>query len=965
MRLAAILLVLLLVAAGLALLLTEGGEPDAPSAPPVRRSQDQPVARAPGLPGHTNDDHPENHRVTLEGVVFSGATGSPIPGATVRALGLGAESVCKSSSTGAWSLQCAAGDGGDHHLRIEHPRYVPRELEWTRWSGVETPVRIPPLFLLPVAAQIRGRVVGPDGESVPLAEVRVFHNVADGSSFSTESRGILRLNANEQGCFGPVPVPPGTVTVQANGIDLPDFGVSVIVAPGPIRTIEVEVVLPAPVFATGRVVDGEGHPLKATIVGWVREIETDPEGRFRVPLLPGEFARISARREGFLSTDLFRREALAGEEVRFELRPALELSGTVLEADGSPARAGLRVRCNLESALTDREGRFRLGLRPAGKCEIEVLEGHQIMQGEFSVVLDERTARDGVVLRLPEPIGFIDGLVLEAGSEKPLEGVEVGSQVTDEAGRFRISVAERGGGGWIESLGFRKDGYRFQRLNWGDEGEPVRIRLMRLGEVRVRAVDESGDPVAGAEIFDLSDVAPALGWTDQSGEATLTVPIGGAWFQAYHPIFGAGEAELTVEPGVVTDVSDIELKRTTTILITDENGVPLPDAWLRIPRFYNEIVQMADSAGVVRTLATRGFVTAPGREVIRLARDTHRDPGRTDEITFSLRPSTPATGRLVDRKGRPLPGQSIGGAPGGEVTTDGRGRFRIEGIPDGHPVDLTAELSAGIRVTAGVGGGDRDVVMQVPEMRRIRVRLIEAPPGIEGARDFTWVLYESLGHGVSLQVAKGTLPLSPEDQIVSLEGPPHADVLKVRCGPGTWRIYTGLHRQDTELEYDFPKSGKTVILVRDADRELIEGASIREAGTGAVLGKTNENGFWISEPDDRIPSGVLPLVVAAEGYVEEVIAARDLSTNAFEEVTLRKGGTVSVRIVGTSFARVFVLLRDNVSGEWNIDSSFIQFRRHLRPGRQQLLVCPEFRKPFVVPVKVKEGESTEVVIRVP
>lgn len=771
-RFAALMILLLLVAAGLALFLTEGSGPDSPPAPHAGGRPDQPSSPPPGRPSLSVDDHGEDHRVTLDGVVYSGTTGRPIPGATVRALGLGAESVCTSSDTGEWSLQCAAGDGGEHHLRIEHPRYVPRETEWTRWSRAGTPVRIPPLFLLPIAAQIRGRVVGPDGKSVPLAQVRVFHNVEDGTSFPTEFQGVHQLDADEQGLFGPVPVPPGTVTVQANSIDLPDFGVGVMVAPGPMRTIEVEVVLPAPEFVTGSVVDKEGRPLKATIVGWVREIETDPEGRFRVPLLSGEFARISARREGFRSTDLFRRQAFAGLDVQFELRPALDLSGTVLEADGSPARAGLRVRCNIESTLT-------------------------------------------------------------------------------------------------------------------------------------------------------------------------------------------------VEPGVIADVSDIALGCTTTLLITDEHGVPLPDAWLRIPTLYNETVKMADGAGMIRTLATRGFVTAPGREVIRLARDTYRDPWRTEELTFSLRPSTPVTGRLVDRKGRPLPGQSIEGAPGEEVMTDGRGRFRIEGIPDGHPVELTAELSDGIRVTAGVGGGDRDVVMQVPEMRRIRVRLIEASPDVEETRDLTWVLYESLGHGVSLQVAKGTLPLSPEDRIVTLESPPHADVLKLRCGPGTWRIYTGLHRQDTELEYDFPKFGKTVILVRDADREPIEGASIREAGTGAVLGKTNDRGFWISEPDDRVPSGVLPLVVAAEGYVEHIIAARDLSTNAFEELTLRTGGTVPVRIVGTSFARVFVLLPDGVSGEWDVDSTFLQFRRHLRPGRQRLLVCPQYQTPFVVPVEVREGESTEVVIRVP
>jgi len=156
-----------------------------------------------------------------------------------------------------------------------------------------------------------------------------------------------------------------------------------------------------------------------------------------------------------------------------------------------------------------------------------------------------------------------------------------------------------------------------------------------------------------------------------------------------------------------------------------------------------------------------------------------------------------------------------------------------------------------------------------------------------------------------------------------------------------------------------------VISVENAKGEPIEGATIREAGTGATLGKTDVCGIWISKKEDKIPSAMLPLVVGADGFVEEVIAARDLSTSAFREVTLRTGGEVSVRIVGTSWARVVALLPDDVPGESDTGSAFIRFRRHLRPGRQLLLVCPRFRKPFVVPVEVKEGKNTEVVIEVP
>jgi len=224
------------------------------------------------MPGLSADDRPEGDRVTLAGIVLSGATGEPISGATVRALGAGAESVRESSDIGEWLIECAAGDGNDRTIRVEHFLHVPREVEWSRRPRKATRVRMPPVLLLPVGAQLQGCVVGPRGEPVPFADVCVSHSVPASSSIPIEFWGRHRLRANEQGCFGPVPVPVGTVTVYANSFDLPEFGVSVFVEPGSVRAIEIEVVLPSPVFATGRVVDGEGRPLQATIVGWVREV---------------------------------------------------------------------------------------------------------------------------------------------------------------------------------------------------------------------------------------------------------------------------------------------------------------------------------------------------------------------------------------------------------------------------------------------------------------------------------------------------------------------------------------------------------------------------------------------------------------------------------------------------------------------------------------------------------------------
>ncbi|RMH04047.1 MAG: carboxypeptidase regulatory-like domain-containing protein [Planctomycetota bacterium] len=201
------------------------------------------------------------------------------------------------------------------------------------------------------------------------------------------------------------------------------------------------------------------------------------------------------------------------------------------------------------------------------------------------------------------PLTRVEVEVRRSGDDEPLRGVAVllrredgvqggGFELTDAdglavfrylpAGRYVASVGRAampifGGGGEYGSRVLETIDLR--------PGPPVRlvVRLEPAARARVRVLDSSGTPVAGAGVFVLDDHGRPLTLftmktTGGDGVVELgSLPAGRVRLLARHPRFGQVEQEAWLEAGRTTE-ADLVLEPgcLLRIRILDENGEPRP-----------------------------------------------------------------------------------------------------------------------------------------------------------------------------------------------------------------------------------------------------------------------------------------------------------------------------------------------------------------------------------------------------
>ncbi len=106
----------------------------------------------------------------------------------------------------------------------------------------------------------------------------------------------------------------------------------------------------------------------------------------------------------------------------------------------------------------------------------------------------------------PAPTGSVSGVVMQAGTRAPLDGVHVfvnGDAVTtDSQGRFTVPEADPGSQ-WVSAYDQRRAAFGGVRVlvNPGKESSGVEIALKLGGVVSGRVLDEDGQPVAGAAVL--------------------------------------------------------------------------------------------------------------------------------------------------------------------------------------------------------------------------------------------------------------------------------------------------------------------------------------------------------------------------------------------------------------------------------------------------------------------------------
>lgn len=281
-----------------------------------------------------------------------------------------------------------------------------------------------------------------------------------------------------------------------------------------------EVVLPPGLELAGRVLSTGDDPLPEASVEAVfheegRELETetasDEEGRFRLTGLPEGPVRLTARAEGYLDEEIPR--ALPGEEdLVLRLRPTGGVEGTVLdERTGQPVAVFQVVAMALEGGgssaqedVWDAAGRFRVDGLTEGRWRLRVTaDGWRPGDSEAFEVVSGEVADAGTVFL--DPGLELEGLVLDARDDRPVEGAEVragtwqvaSTASTDEEGRFRVD-------GLDGRPMVRVDHPAFQQVVLEEvdlEEEPfVTVRLEKGGALEGTVRDGKGDPLPGAQV---------------------------------------------------------------------------------------------------------------------------------------------------------------------------------------------------------------------------------------------------------------------------------------------------------------------------------------------------------------------------------------------------------------------------------------------------------------------------------
>ena len=671
---------------------------------------------------------------TIRGYVYQAGTRTPIVGATVK------------TPYGRYG-ETQTDDAGFYELRVppdvllspqaEHPDFkqypvkvstsegpVEQNFKLTPRSEFVANIELEPIVPVESAESgvtVRGQMIDLDSQQ-PIGDMEVSVVVS-----GMELTGDFSALTDTEGKFEITDLPVGTHFFQARK-SIPIYMHTIeqfAVAEGDaLRRIEVQQVqakkIDIPVWVVGHVRDRDtGLPISNAKVsgGTYRSTRTDDEGWFRLELPTGEEWNIQATHEWYheSATQAFTSEKPARFETEYLLDPITTgtIVGVAIDAiTGQPiTRATIKIAG--QTVTTDAEGRFRLEEIEAG--DVSVTAGQDGYRADAQTIALEalKTAEAKLVL---EPIteGSIDGVVVDAASGRPLEGVRItaaGQQaVSDASGAFLIEKVEKGD---IE-MAATKAIYERAVVSVeviAQETATLRIPLTPItyGTLTGKAVDAAtGEALANASV----SLASLELQTDAAGEFVAEkVPAGeviviGSYDRYYDGqrtvvLEAAGEASVTVSLQPITTGTVRGIVRNAS------SDAPIPDATVSIGKLAattdpNGRYVIEDVPAGALMLAADANLYEDGRVEAELEAATEID------VDLKLVPITYGTiaGTVVNAS----TGKAISGArvKAGDKTaiSDVDGAFRFEKITAG---DITVATSKPVyrddstptRLTAG------------------------------------------------------------------------------------------------------------------------------------------------------------------------------------------------------------------------------------------------------------------------
>lgn len=651
------------------------------------------------------------------------------------------------------------------------------------------PAEVEPAELLPDAG-VRIRVLDEGGRPIPGAVVEAFGSGPPGDSRfrepgrwrpvsdrigAADAQGRLRLPRFEGEEVSLRAVAPGRSAEENVGEPPARGAVRLALAPGPTRRV--------------RVVAPDGRPAAGAVVWFDSPIPaglTGADGTLEVPLQaaePGEPTEVQVDSgQGLVAEAELRapeEEEEPGEPVTLRLEPPPTVSGRVIEEGTRDGVAGAFVwlrRDPSAAVRADRTGSFRIAVRRPGDRELLQAVAPGFLEAHSRLPRPGRRESDELALVL-EPAAALPGTVVDAAG-RPVAGAEVRVAPAERRGPYRggrPAFARSGRDGRFQVEGLAADashvvhvvrrGYSpaVEEVAPAPAVPPGSARPAALPELRVvlygaralrgRAVNQDGEPVAGARVTTLPEDVRWLPWRGAPpGRAEATTGADGA-FEVAEVLAGRSTLGIAApgyapfrregvevpQGGGVTDLGELVLEPEAFVpgRVVDPEGAPVPGASVRSWRtsgtrmrrmYYPGSQELAEPVETGEDGRFRVGGAAAG-EVVRIEVRKEGWVEATVEgvrvppeepVTVLLRPAATVAGAVVDERGRPVPGAEIrpaframAGMPGGGYfrpqPTDERGAFEVTGFPPGRTA-IEAEApgyQASAPVTLELAPGER------------------------------------------------------------------------------------------------------------------------------------------------------------------------------------------------------------------------------------------------------------------
>ena len=701
-----------------------------------------------------------------------------------------------------------------------------------RWAILVCAVLLT-LVALPAAAapvSLRGKIVDYQGKPVPDAEVWLTKGEFDPVMGEREGQALAGGRSDANGEFVLEVDPWPKVRVRWHLPILVAFKAGLApgwkAAPEPDLTYVIPLEQPQPI--SGIVQDLQGNPIqgaKVMLRGATRQpltprgfgyaahlwmplelgerfpVTTDEQGRFQFGLPAGarslSFA-ISPPGRGTVSL-------YAGEssEVRVRVGEAGTVTGrlvadeegvvggriVVLSGRSSAAkvRSGKEYSCR-QQATTDEQGRFRIEQLPPAVYGVRVADEEDVAwqaPGNLSLEVEPGAVVEDFEIELHQAWP-VTGRLVDADTGEPFAGVEVSAD-SRQWGKYATTTSDNDGVFRLQVLPGRAELYAFLEYGRFGADENKRTVLVKAGEeirledwpirrgvsVQGMAVDEQGQPVAGAEVWEggatgrprAEDVADSRGAFVLEGlppdEDVLLMAASG----------DAVSARATkVNTGSPPDPLRIEVSRGAAAgvggRVVDERGEPIAGAEVEVVRDVpgrngtwplGTLTTGADGGfesqplmpfyTVSARVSCRGFMPLETEEVT-LARGRTQDLG---DIVMAHLPGTLA-GVVVGPEGVFLAGVTVFNVGDGPqrvtTTTDEQGHFELTGLYEGYAYAFAE--GEGYRFNgAGAETGSEELKIVLHPADGPRPRTTVTPPTLDLEHD-RWLAQEVAMEGLAL-----------------------------------------------------------------------------------------------------------------------------------------------------------------------------------------------------------------------